>query len=322
MQARLVPVALFGMLAVQSGCASRLDFDSVSAGHDAGGDLGGMHDAGSTLEDGGAGEVASPASDAGPDGATFSCANIRPMPDFCADFESNDALSEWGPVIVEPEAPQPAGSIDLDDRAARTGHGSLLAVVNPAVSVCADCDFSVCVQEFFYELQGHRQLSIEFDMRVEQIDSHAGRRSMLFQFSFGTPERGFSQHTLQLQSSGETVEAAFIEYDTDEQVAGSDSAPSVIAFNHDWQPGPRLQDWVHVQYLLDAVDSDGSGNTLRLSVGDVVLIDGLLHFGLRYREPIFELGIPYVDTADFSDRETNESWQVRYDNVLVRSEPR
>lgn len=319
MQGRL---ALVGMFVVQSGCASRLDFDSVSAGRDAGGAPQGVHDAGSPVEDSGAGQV-STASDAGLDAATFSCAKVTPAPTFCDDFESNDSLSKWGPVIVEPRAPQPAGSIGLDDREARAGHGSLLAVVDPAVSICADCNFSVCVQSLSYELQGHQRLTMEFDMRVEQIDSQAGRRSTLFQFYFGSPESGFSQHTLQLQSARATVEAAFIEYDTEGQVAGSDFAPSPIEFNHGWQPGPHLKgDWVHVKYVLDAVDSNGSDNTLSLSVGDVVLIDDPLHFGLRYREPIFELGIPYVDTTDFSARETNGGWQVRYDNVLVRIEPR
>ena len=39
MQGRLAPLAFLGMLALQVGCATRLDFGSVSAGSDAGGDV-------------------------------------------------------------------------------------------------------------------------------------------------------------------------------------------------------------------------------------------------------------------------------------------
>jgi hypothetical protein len=193
-------------------------------------------------------------------------------------------------------------------------------VVDPAVPNCIGCDLSVCLRAAFYELQGHQQLTIEFDMRVEQIDWHVGRRSALLHFYMGSPERGYSQHLLELQSMGEQAEAAFVELDTDGQVAGS--MPYPVSFNHGFQSGPELQEWVHVKYVLDAVDSDGSGNALRLTVGDTVLADGLLHYGLRYREPELELGVPFVYTGELDAADSNEGWQVRYDNVLVVIEPR
>jgi hypothetical protein len=78
-----------------------------------------------------------------------------------------------------------------------------------------------------------------------------------------------------------------------------------------------------VTYALDALDSKGSGNTLTLTVGKVELADGgPLRFGLRYRDPILQLGVPFVDASGFGAGESNEGWQVRYDNVLVRIEPR
>jgi hypothetical protein len=353
------------MLAMQQscqlGCASRLDFDAVAGGTDAGDtasgadataamesgtspssdDAGGVPDgnrpgepspaetgvparADASATDSGSSlaEAALPTSDAGPNPAMFSCGSVKPAPVFCDDFEGAEALSTWGPVVVEPTLPQPAGSIGVDDRAARAGRGSLLAVVDPAIPVCAGCNLTVCIRSLFYELQGHRQLSIDFDMRVEQIDTQAGRRSAFFQFIFGTPERGYSQHTLQLESSGATAQVGFVEYDTDGRGAGSTSVPLQLPHPHDFHAGPRLHEWVHVTYALDAVDSNGSGNSLKLTVGEVVLVDGPLYFGLRYREPVLELGFPFVDTTHFGEADSNEGWQVRYDNLLVRIEAR
>lgn len=316
MAGRLALLAFFGALAAQQGCATRLDFAGVSAGH------------GASASDAAVGKDAmvdsalSAAGDASPNPATFSCAKIEPEPALCDDFEAVDALSQWGPLVIDPELPQPAGSIGVDDSAARAGRGSLLAIVDPGVATCSQCDLSVCVEARFFELQGHQQLSIDFDMRVEQIDEHDDRRAALFQFSWGSPERGYSQHTLQVRASGEGAEAAFIEYDTVGQSVSSGEAPSWASHEHGFKPGPKLQEWVHVRYELDALDSDGSGNALSLTVGSVSLIDGPLYFGLRYREPVLQLGVPFVDSAGLRVGESNEGWQVRFDNLLVRTEPR
>lgn len=253
------------------------------------------------------------------DPAKFSCAAIQPAPTFCDDFESG-SLSMWGPRLIEPETSVPPGSIDLDSRAARSGHGSLVAVVDPAVPSCGPCELAVCLQLPLHELQSHQEVHIEFDMRVEEIDSHPGRRSALFQFYFGSPERGYSQHVLEVQSTGELTEAVLVEYATDGQSPQDTADPSTFTHEHELQPGPPLNEWVHVEYVLDAVDSTGSGNSLKLTVGDAVLATGPLFFSLRYQEPTLELGVPFVETADFSDADANGGWQVRFDNLLVRIE--
>lgn len=363
MPGRLALSALVTLLVAQAGCATRLDFDAVSAGWDTERDAGAAMDAASeSASDAGArgqtdAEVAeagrapldaghtdkpldagaaalvdaaqadagqaqadalTPTSDAAVDPALFSCAKLTPAPLLCDDFESLDDLQ--GAAFIVPEA---AGSIGRDDHAARGGRGSLLAVVNPRVPTCSQCNLSVCVWKTFPELQGHQLLTIEFDLQVEQVDSIPGHRTALFRFSLGSAERGYSDHTLQLQSTGDGVEMAFIEFDTDAQVAGSTSPPVRNSpFNYGWQPGPPKHEWVHVKYELDAVDSNASGNSVRLEVGNVSLAKHLLHYTLRYWEPMFALGFPLVDQEEFADGETNEGWQARYDNVLVRIEPR
>jgi hypothetical protein len=253
------------------------------------------------------------------DPAKFSCAAVKPAPAFCDDFESG-SLNMWGSTLIEPQTTMSPGSIDIDSHAARAGHGSLLAIVDPAVPTCGPCELAVCLQLPFSELSGHQELHIDFDMRVEEIDSHPGRRSALFQFYFGNPERGYSQHILQVQSTGEQVEAVLVEYDTDGQNPGDTTDPNVLTHEHGLQAGPPLDEWVHVEYVLDAVDSSGSGNSLKLTVGDEVLATGPLFFSLRYQEPMLELGVPFVETVDFSQSDSNGGWQVRFDNVLVRIE--
>jgi hypothetical protein len=385
MLGRLARLASLAVIVAQPACASRLDFDSVSAEWDAAGDQAAASEAGvpsdvdardpsmedardastgdargtsmddvaraprgelpkdaatpeagpSALSDAGALDgsahvdaegVPPSASDAAAAATMFSCAQQTREFYLCEDFESYAAFSVWGRRDVIPLEPEPAGSIDLDNRGARAGQSSLLAVVNPAVSTCAGCDVSVFAWWPFHELDGHVELSIEFDMRVEQIDSHPGGRSSVFRFVLGSLERGFSRHVLQLRSTGTGTEAAFIESDIAEQPAGSTVKPIPMDVSYDWQPGPRRYDWVHVKYVLDAVNSNGSGNTVKVhfgnAQGDVVLVDNDLVYGLRYHQPVFELGLPFVYTSDLAADETGESWMVRYDNLLVRWEQR
>jgi hypothetical protein len=266
--------------------------------------------------------MASSASDAGADATPFSCAQQTPAPDLCDDFESYDALNAWpARKIIDPLEPEPAGGIDLDNRAARAGQGSLLAVVNPAVPTCAGCDLSVCTEWAFWELQGHQLLTIEFDMSVEQVDPHPGRRSTVFRLVFGSPEIGFSRHMLQLRSTGSGTEAAFVEGNKEAQPAGSTGIPASLERDHNWHPGPPA-DWVHVKYVLDAVNSGGLGNSVQVHMGKVELTNRVLYYALRYREPFLELGLPFVYTSELVADETNESWRVRFDNLLVRREQR
>ncbi|HEX6245905.1 MAG TPA: hypothetical protein VFZ61_33500 [Polyangiales bacterium] len=353
---------------MQAGCATKLNFDSVSAawGAEAGAEVpdasssesdageadGGVLREAGTKEDAGgptlgatqgaAGIDAGPetrsdagaadagqsqsdaasasASDAAADPSAFACSKLTPTPTFCDDFESSSPLSQWGFTNIDP-APL-AGRIAVDNRSARTGRGALLAVVNPAVATCAQCYLSVSVQTVLPELKGRVRLKIEFDMRVESIDTQLGHRSAVFHFFLGNVARGFSEHTLELKSSGDSLQAEFVEYDRDGEESGDPLVPDPPPVSHDLVQGPPLYEWVHVKYVLDLEDANGSGNSVSLTLDDTQVANHLLYFGLRYHQPTLALGVPLVDRTRFLQGETNEGWEVRFDNVVAQIEPR
>jgi hypothetical protein len=347
-------MGLLCMAASQGGCASGLDFDHVSSGrHGA--------DAGVRAADAGSAEPAvrsetaapvearppaSPhdggldasltavhapdahASDAhAPDAAlaadpgTFSCANVSPKPFFCDDFESLALSSHWSDVEVDPSGPLPGGTIEIDSNASRAGQKSLLADVNEGLRVCDDC-IELRADLTLPSLQGPTKLITEFDLRVEQIDPNEGRRIMLFQIWWGTPEEGFTEHTLQLQSSGGSIWTALVELATEGQAADSTEQPLQTQTEHQWQQTPALSAWVHVVYTLDVQDAIGTANLARLSVDNAVLFDGPLSFPLHNAKAQMEIGVPWLDMGLFRDQDTSKRWRIRYDNVLVRYEPR
>jgi hypothetical protein len=348
MPPRSAPLALFCVLATQGGCASKLDFDALSsefgqrdaASEDSTRDASGLRplDAGEAgpLEGpavtGSTPEAGTPSSTDGggdaqatelvPEPAMFSCAAVSPEPAFCDDFETPDSLNDWNGTIVDPLTPQPGGSLAADGVAARAGTRSLLATTAPDLVLCDDCGIHVLGRVLFFELVGPQRVRIDFDLRVEAIDSVPSRRIALFQFVLGTPENGVSQHTLQLESLGKTIKSGFVEFETEPVLAGATELPASASAPESFKAGPALDEWVHVRYELDAVDSSGPGNSAHVEVGPTVLFDGPLWFPLHYREPTLELGVPFVDFAGFGADDRSNGWRVRYDNVLVRIEPR
>jgi hypothetical protein len=268
------------------------------------------------------------AADAGPsdpvvrtDPAAFSCAVVSPKPYFCDDFESLALSSHWSDVVVYPTDPLPGGTIDIDNHAARAGHNSLLVEVNEGLSVCDDC-IELGAQLTLPNLQGPTTLITEFDLRVEQIDPNEGRSIVLFQTWWGTSEAGFTQHTLQLESSGGSAWTGLVEIATDGQSLRSTEQPNQTWTEHQWQQTPMLSEWVHVVYTLDVQDAIGTSNVARLTVDDVVLFDGPLAFPLLNAKAEMEIGVPWVDMSLFQEQDVSTPWRIRYDNVLVRYEPR
>jgi hypothetical protein len=79
---------------------------------------------------------------------------------------------------------------------------------------------------------------------------------------------------------------------------------------------------VHVVYTLEVKDLSGVGNTAAVTVDDVSVFADSPSFGLRAADVRLEIGVPWVDMSKFTAQEKSKSWRVRYDNVLVRNEPR
>lgn len=255
------------------------------------------------------------------DPTTFSCAKVSPRPFFCDDFESLDLYNHWSAVEVYPSDP-PGGTIEIDNRAARAGQDSLLVMVNEGLNACDDC-IGLRADLTLPSLQGPTRLTAELDLRVEQIDATVGRRVNLFQVWWGSPEAGYTQHELQLESNGSNVWAGLVEFATAAQPTGSSTEqPSPPAVEHLWLLTPALSEWAHVVYTLDVMDSMGTANFVRLTIDDNVLFDGPLAFALHSAKAQLEIGVPWVDMASFKEHDRSKTWRVRFDNVLVRYEPR
>jgi hypothetical protein len=336
------------------GCTATLDFAAVSAGREHEGDAGaladgsevtGTRDASRVAVDGGAraadagpslpAESGPPAAD--PDGGTsseagaasastdaaardpasFDCLALTPRATFCDDFE-HPYLDGWSSVVVSPTTPL-GGTIDLDTRGARAGTGSLLATVSAGIVSSGDY-FGVLASESF-DFEGvPARYSVEFDLRLEQIDPELGRQVKLFQFLFGTPEVGFNQLTLQLESHGGDASARFVENDyAPNDSSGTSKEPATRPA--EFKPVPNINEWVHVRFSLEAYEPSGTDNRASLIVGQTVLYDGGLYFALRRLHPTMELGFPTVDGYFTQDAPSN-AWRARYDNVMVRVEPR
>lgn len=354
-------MGLLGLATIQGGCASRLDFDHVSSappGVDAGeGDAkvgnaepSARADAGAPLDaravtpvtprDAGrvgmsppdapdAAPVSAGASDASVSGAaaaadptTFSCPKVSPKLSFCDDFEDQPLDVHWS--VVWPKAPVPESSCAIDGNDARAGRRSLLAQVNDGINLCDTC-FYPWAELALPDLQGPSKLTVDFDLRVEQIDPVDGRRIPLFQLLWGTDAVGVTEHTVQLESSGGHVKSAFVEYITDPlppQGSPEQPLPGATPSEHAWLVTPALSTWVHVAYTLDIQDSLGTANVATLKVDDVVLFDTRPVFSLHNTGVRMRLGILWVETSATQPPDASKTWRLRYDNVLVRYEPR
>jgi hypothetical protein len=216
--------------------------------------------------------------------------------------------------------PVSGGSIAIDSSAARAGQHSLLAQVNEGVAYCDDC-VSVRAGLWLPELHGPTSVTTEFDLRVEQIDHTFGRRIVLFQMVWGTLEAGSTYHTLQIESGGASIRAGLVEYAFDAQNPASSETPWAPV-EHGFVSMPALSGWVHVKYALEVEDLSGAGNAVTLTVDDTSVFVGSPYFGLHDADVQMEIGVPWVDMSKFEAQERSKSWRVRYDNVLVRNEPR
>ena len=346
-------MALLCTAIAHSGCATKLDFDQVSAGRhstDGGASLADANgvaiaadaaatDAARVLDaspsaanDAAAdprGDAAFPADTLGhqdsgvpaDDPTLFSCANVSASVLFCDDFETFAPADHWTDVLIQPEMPLVGGSVQIDNSVSRAGQDSLSVQINEGVSVCDNCPLYAVVS---LALPGHQlgtKLTVEFDLRVDQIDPAIGRRIFLAQLFSGSLTDGFIQHTVQLESRGGSVRIGFVEIDTEVKSASTMDAVTT-PYEHGFVPTASLAQWAHVKYVLQIENPTGLGNFATLSVDDTVLFDGSLQNPLRATPVRLEIGVPEVDISLFAAQETSKSWRVRYDNVLVRREPR
>jgi hypothetical protein len=262
------------------------------------------------------------AADVPPDPASFTCSNLGSSIDFCDDFEKPRLQDRWSEVLVSPEPPVAGGTINTDTVAdtARAGRGSMLAVLHADVEACGDC-LSALGALHYEDFTGANRVSVDFDLRIEEIARTAGQRAMAFQILLGTDETGVTQYQLQLESRNGKVVAVYVEYDTDAQAPFSLGTAAWVAYESDIEVGLALNEWVHVSYVLDNVGSDGLVQRASLTLDDEVLFDGAADARPRSAHPIIELGLRSIGTSDGTGQVASESWRLRYDSFLVGIEP-
>jgi len=300
--------------AILCGCTSSLNFDDLSSGPD--------------VEDPGiVADAAMPdaiATDAGSvdggvtavDPATFSCASITPPATFCDDFEGEVPEDVWSDVVIAPMTPMPAGAIRQDTRDRRAGTRSLLAVAQEGIGPSSW--FSIAAVQTFPRLLQPARLTSEFDMKIEQIDPRPDQLAMAFQLIFGTQAEGYNQFTLQLESRGVDVSTRFVQND----YPASDSEVDPRSEFGQPSSSPAINQWVHVTFRLEATNPAGGGNRAFLQIDDRVLFDGPLAYDLRPLTPQIEIGVPWVDSTQITEQDRSRAWRVRFDNFLVRIDPR
>ncbi|MDB4991522.1 MAG: hypothetical protein JWN04_6700 [Myxococcaceae bacterium] len=315
-------LASFALTSVLVGCATKLDFDAVSAARERNPFDGGVSGEGGVNElrpgSDGASDASSPSSvlasadaeaavqaDAGAM-ATFACADLVPAAQFCDDFEALNLASRWDPVDVYPVS---FGLIDIDQTSARSGEGSLVAELYEGIDACDNCIHAEVHHELA-AISAATQLSAEFDLKVEVIDPGLSRRVGLFQVGFGDDQL----LSLEVASTGMHLTANFVEYDLPA------NATVAARFDHEAFALPAVDRWVHVRFVLDVSAAGGSDDSATVAIDDATLFSGRLHNALRAGAPFVELGLPWLDQSQLSSEAPNQSWRARFDNFVLRTE--
>jgi hypothetical protein len=277
----LVRFKLLGCALCFVGCTSTLDFDAVSRGSSNGDGDG----------------------DSSGDPNSFSCDAMSPAPTFCDDFDHGDVDEVWESVVIAPEGMDNVGVLKNDGNASVSGDRSLLAIMNDGIKG----DYvAVAATQSFAEFEGKAfRATIDFEMRVEQIDNTPDHFATVFQFLLGA-DPSYSQLVLSLVSKGEDVSSRFREN------ISEPCPPAGCTKDHPFKNVPNLSEWAHVSFVLEQDDPGGSDNHVTVKVDDAVLFDGKLAFDLHKENPRIELGVPWID-----GKGEDKSWRVRYDNVLV-----
>lgn len=266
-------------------CTQTLDFDGVSTKQ-------------ASVEEG---DSSSP--------EAFSCAMQSKAPTFCDDFDDRAPSKVWSRVLLSPSDGD--GSIRANDDEALSEPNSLLATVQGSFD--DDVHYAAsALQRTFTAFEGQPiRVRVEFDLRVESFDPFTNAHVIAFQFLFGDPEGDYNALVLNLESRKTRIAAQFTET----------VGPKFDQRAGDYENTPDVDDWVHVEFELDAQNPEGRDNGgknhVTMHVDDVKLFDNDLSFDLRGGPPRMELGIPWVD-YNIATR----PWRIRYDNVLVYVEPK
>jgi hypothetical protein len=209
----------------------------------------------------------------------------------------------WESVVIAPEDMDDVGVLKNDGNASVSGDRSLLAIMNEGIKG----DYvAVAATQSFPEFEGKAfRASIDFEMRVEQIDNTPDHFATVFQFLLGNDSQ-YSQLVLSLVSKGEDVSSRFREN-------VSEPCPSEgCTKDHPFKSVPNLSEWAHVSFVLEQDKPGEGGNHVTVKVDETVLFDGKLAFDLREENPRIELGVPWIEGMG-----NDKTWRVRYDNVLV-----
>lgn len=313
-----------------AGCATKLDFDRVAEGRR-------FHDSGALPPDASVdasldATFRQSASEAGADvaqaPATFSCDRERPTPVLCDDFEDEALLKRWGDVTVYPQTPLLAGTIERDETARRSGESSLLAAIHPELEPChEDNCYIVGIGKHLPDYWGSERITIEFDLRVDEVDVRPARRVMLFRFFTGRDDIGYTWHSLMLESGGDRavgdrhVSVSFTEWEADGVRADATELPPLVPWEHTLQPALRLYEWSHFKYVLDVSGTGSEDAVATVTLGGAVLFQGPPSYSVRMGRSRLEMGLPSPDFSKFTAGEKTAAWRVHYDNVLVRFEP-
>jgi hypothetical protein len=257
------------LLLFGSGCTQTLDFDATS------------REAGSK--------------------AVFSCAKDGVGAAFCDDFEGRPLQESWTKIEFTPNSP---GTITIDSLDSLSPSHSMLASY---VGRPASTDFTQLVarKEFPDYASANIFVVVEFDMKVEVVDTTSNARVSAFQFLFGNAAQ-YNQLVLNLESRTTEVSSEFTE---NFGKPGSNEYGTIPGGIRDV---PNLSQWSHVRFELEVNQATGTNNTAKLFIDDLKLFDGALMYALFGLTPRFELGIPYVNVTN-----ATSPWNIRFDNVLA-----
>lgn len=318
-----------------AGCASKLDFDAVSAGPEIertttdGGRRPPMLDAAMDEQETEELDAGAPIRVARRDAETWTlppveqvevdaarpvlrapsldCSALTPVPYFCDDFSLPDLTTRWSYGGVEPED---AGALEIER--AEPGVSWLRTEIHADVmNTCRNCIRSR-VELQLPELLAPTRIVIDLDLMLPKSDPAPGRRVALLLLAFDDQtEETLSLQTLELISTGSGVDALYTESLPEDDTTLQESGRFPVA----------LRDrWMHLHYELEAADVTAQGAPFSVRLDDTLLASGKLGYALGGALPYLALGLPWLDSTQLDAQTLNGGWSALYDNVVIRAE--
>ncbi len=231
---------------------------------------------------------------------SFCAQHAGPPAIFCDDFDGASLGQKW------PSLEQTNGTASNDAQSAVSGSSSFLSFAN-AVPVGGSVR-AVGTLSFPNLSSASVGLRFAFKMRVDQFDTTAGAKNIVFDFLYG-PQGDFNQIVLNLVS---TESAVSVQVAENAQKLGDTT--SDYAQHGPFITKPTVGQWLKVGIALDVVNPVGKGNRLRVTLDDRTELDTELQLALKGETPRVELGVGWVDNS-----KATQPWAIRYDDFLVEA---